>query len=674
MNAILLSHFKKFREEHGFQSASDSEAFEAFAFFLTSKRYHCDQVSFDDSLIGGGNDGGLDAVIILVNGRPIYAEQEIDYIIEKNGTLSIDFIFIQAKNSPKFKSGDIGTFGFGVQQFFADSPSIDLNEQVGNFISLKDRLYSEAILFSENPRVFLYYVTTGKWENQLDPKSRLEETVSTLEEKNLFSEIFTSFKGENELIELSKGLRNRSKATLTLQSCVVLPDINSVETAHVGIVSAKNYLSLITDESGNLIQTVFNDNVRDFQGNNPVNLEIEESINRSDSQDRFILLNNGITIVSQKAKRIGDEFILEGFQVVNGCQTSHILYRNSQNLTESAHLPIKLIATEDEDLTNEIVQATNRQTTVLPEAFESLRKFHKTLEDYYDAQRTHGFDLFYERRSKQFDFQPSIKSRQIISLSRQTQSFVAVFLQEPHSVHRYFGQTLDLFRDKLYLDDHHPEPYFTAAAILAALEDYFAREDVDRKYRRWRYHIGMLFSLKALKQRSPKPNDHRIKKHCEEILSKILDISLSDTLFKQCISVLDSKLIKLPSSQKRDLHHQESIVASLLKGFESSKAVSPPINSEIESDLEVRNLGKISTYDSWKGFGYISREGNDDIYVHSREMKRVPLRFRYRGIPVTFTLGSNNKGSCAIRVELDKEKYEERFENNGARQGSVKES
>lgn len=36
------------------------------------------------------------------------------------------------------------------------------------------------------------------------------------------------------------------------------------------------------------------------------------------------------------------------FQVVNGCQTSHVLYENSALLSEAVRIPIRIICTQDE--------------------------------------------------------------------------------------------------------------------------------------------------------------------------------------------------------------------------------------------------------------------------------------------------------------------------------------
>ena len=47
-----------------------------------------------------------------------------------------------------------------------------------------------------------------------------------------------------------------------------------------------------------MLTNIFEDNVRDFQGYNIVNSEIQDSLRHGEDQARFGLLNNGITIVA----------------------------------------------------------------------------------------------------------------------------------------------------------------------------------------------------------------------------------------------------------------------------------------------------------------------------------------------------------------------------------------
>ena len=114
------------------------------------------------------------------------------------------------------------------------------------------------------------------------------------------------------------------------------------------------FLKIVSDDD-DILLNVFEDNVRDFQGdNNDVNGGIALTLNSEDSEI-FSVLNNGVTIVASSISPTGDQFTISDYQIVNGCQTSNVLYNNRKgsNITKVS-VPIKLIATTDEEVKTEI--------------------------------------------------------------------------------------------------------------------------------------------------------------------------------------------------------------------------------------------------------------------------------------------------------------------------------
>ncbi len=115
---------------------------------------------------------------------------------------------------------------------------------------------------------------------------------------------------------------------------VVIPEVQGVTAAYLGFIPGKQLLDLVC-EDGEIIQSLFYENVRAFLGLNPINKEIVDTLS-SDSSDRFILMNNGVTMITRILKTTGDKFTIADFQVVNGCQTSHVLHAKKANLGESS--------------------------------------------------------------------------------------------------------------------------------------------------------------------------------------------------------------------------------------------------------------------------------------------------------------------------------------------------
>ena len=226
------------------------------------------------------------------------------------------------------------------------------------------------------------------------------------------------------------------------------------------MLPGSEYLKLISSEQGDMLRNIFYDNVRDFQGFNSVNSEIKNTLEDQDSKDKFALLNNGITIVAKKINKTGYTFNISDYQIVNGCQTSHVLFYNRTLIDDNVYIPIKLIVTKNYELMSKIIRANNRQTTVGNEAFEILSPFHKYLEEFYIAEsKKHSIDLFYERRSNQYDHDNLTRSS-YVTLASQIKSLVAMFFYEPHSsTQRYFGELLQMYTKNVFKEGDLGFPY-----------------------------------------------------------------------------------------------------------------------------------------------------------------------------------------------------------------------
>jgi AIPR protein len=94
-------------------------------------------------------------------------------------------------------------------------------------------------------------------------------------------------------------------------------------------------------------------------------------------------MNNGVTIIAKSLQTTGDKFKMEDFQIVNGCQTSHVLFDQRDKIDDSVKIPLRLICTQDETIIRDIIQATNRQTEVRVDQFLAADDFQKKLEEYF---------------------------------------------------------------------------------------------------------------------------------------------------------------------------------------------------------------------------------------------------------------------------------------------------
>ena len=110
---------------------------------------------------------------------------------------------------------------------------------------------------------------------------------------------------------------------------------------------------------------IFEENVRAFLGTeDPVNRQIQMTLSNPVAQKQFAILNNGITIISPDVRVQNDKVSIENYQIVNGCQTSNVLFENYDSLLPDSTLTVKVIEATDPDVIADVVRATNSQSKV----------------------------------------------------------------------------------------------------------------------------------------------------------------------------------------------------------------------------------------------------------------------------------------------------------------------
>jgi hypothetical protein len=115
------------------------------------------------------------------------------------------------------------------------------------------------------------------------------------------------------------------------------PDIPGVEQDYLGLLPASEFLKLVENESAEIRSAIFYDNVRHWQEWNPVNTEMRTTLSDAGSKVLFPLLNNGITVVARRVNATANRFLVEDYQIVNGCQTSFVLHECRDLLNEQVN-------------------------------------------------------------------------------------------------------------------------------------------------------------------------------------------------------------------------------------------------------------------------------------------------------------------------------------------------
>jgi hypothetical protein len=165
--------------------------------------------------------------------------------------------------------------------------------------------------------------------------ARINGAKAALDATQLFSAVEFLCYGANDLHKLYNQTKTVVMREFEFRERRELPSVNGVVQSYIGFVPASEFLKIIQDDSGDdILGSIFDDNVRDWQDYNHVNQEMRETL-ESGSPERFVLMNNGVTILTRKIGGVGSRLTIEDFQIVNGCQTSHVIFnQRSQDLSK----------------------------------------------------------------------------------------------------------------------------------------------------------------------------------------------------------------------------------------------------------------------------------------------------------------------------------------------------
>ncbi len=152
MDLITQGMLDEFVQDRELGHLTKDKQFEHLAAFLSVYRNYREAFDTDDVVTGGGGDGAIDGVAIIVNG--VLLADIDDYKDQFDGREQIDatFIFIQADSGPSFDTGKMGKFGDGVRDFFRDTVNFQRNEAIENAAAVMKEIYRRPSRFTNQSR------------------------------------------------------------------------------------------------------------------------------------------------------------------------------------------------------------------------------------------------------------------------------------------------------------------------------------------------------------------------------------------------------------------------------------------------------------------------------------------------------------------------------------------
>lgn len=165
-NRILQNQLSDFLNNYGINENNLSVAFEHFCNYCIfshkyPEAYTSDGMFYQAVHTGKGGDYAVDGILTIINDTPVTTLEQAKEIIATQKRFSAKFVFVQAKTSANFDSGDMLKVGHCIKSFFVDK-ELNVNQEVKEFKSITDYIFEKSIDFVENPS--LSYLLCYHWK------------------------------------------------------------------------------------------------------------------------------------------------------------------------------------------------------------------------------------------------------------------------------------------------------------------------------------------------------------------------------------------------------------------------------------------------------------------------------------------------------------------------------
>jgi hypothetical protein len=538
MHRITAGLLRDFVASYELNEMSESDQFERLVNHCVITPESVEGYDLADVTSGSGDDG-LDGCCVLIDEEVVVSREDCENILgDGRRHHHVKLILTQAKTSEVMDLGDLLKFHAAVDRFCHDFENLPPDAIEAN----TKEVFSAAVDKAGSIRngkleLILRYAYTGRYLEPIEIEKAKNELIKKVADEGYFSTIDYAIMDREGIVRAFNMTTAPIEAKIDAFSIAALPPIAGVEEAYLAVVPAKNFVrNMLSDDENRLRNHVFEENVRAFLGvENPVNSAIGETINSEESRSRFPVLNNGITVVSPDVRVQGLSITFVDFQIVNGCQTSNMLWLNRDNLDDATMVAIKVIETDSEDVFSDLVRATNNQTKIDDDQFLSLQPIARRIETYFNSYADDENRLYFERRDRQYVGQgvPNIK---IFDLKLLARCIASVFLTRPDLSYRFPRK---IFSDRSISDiafsqENREAIYYTCCLLYYRMAILFSNQQLPSEARKFKWHIMSLFALRVTGTKMPALRDRKIEAWCQ----KIVDMVINDP--KECKRMMSS--------------------------------------------------------------------------------------------------------------------------------------
>jgi AIPR protein len=424
---VVLEEVLKQQKQERAPTLSPDKFFEVFCVDQILKDFDLTYDNINSGIFDGANDGGIDWAYLFVNRVVVNVDEEI--ALPPKGDLEFLLVVGQSKNEDTFKETPIDRLRSRLEILLKLDPDVKdlaaVKPELNDFFSKFRELYLKAAARFPRLEIRLYYACKGiKPETGSKPDALTGATIALLVDRfGKATPVSFELLGSRELLELA---RERPTESFTLRLSES-PVSSSRVPGYIGLVRLVDFYSFLVDGKGQLRQRLFEANVRDYQGTRGSNVEIKASLEEKPAAD-FWWLNNGVTIIASDAKEAARNLAIQNPYIVNGLQTSNEIFRyfsGGGDKNDDRNVLVRVIVTQDSEIADKIIRATNSQIYIPPAQLKATEKIHRDIEDFMKK-----YDLYYDRRKNHYKMQGKPISR-IVGILELAQAVMAAALGRP---------------------------------------------------------------------------------------------------------------------------------------------------------------------------------------------------------------------------------------------------
>lgn len=450
----IKEEVKLIKDQYGYQNLSKS-----FAHWYLVNIEGKDNDEMGEIIIDGDGDNGVDAIIIDGSCMKIYqfkfpdSLKTLDKCIDETTALKLLNGYKKLTSSNTLKKAN------------------------DNFLTYKERIKEESIFNYDF--VFVCYQDTLSIQAKDDLDVGIEEIKNTTG-----NEIKVIAIDKKKICDLFDKKEKKNALSIEMKYSALAPSYNIGEEVKswMGMANAKEIITACKDH----MDVVFDENIRNYEGDNDVNEGIIKTASDETESKNFFFYHNGIVFICNKCNlSIGNQMAnMTSAAIVNGCQTVVSIKKafDSNTLKDNVFIPIRIIETTDMDLRANITEYLNSQTKIRDSYFLANNTFIRKLQNDLISK---GYYL--ERLTNEYSYKHSLgkiqeyEKSKVLPLEKTVQIYIAYF-DDANAATAKRGKN-ELF-DKNKIDGL--LSCITAEKVIEANETYSKISAVITKYRKCR--------------------------------------------------------------------------------------------------------------------------------------------------------------------------------------------